>query len=681
MQNAAAAPCGVAALPAMHPLLRLAGPAALLMSLAAGAQAASADALSGPAPAWQPVQSAAQVAGTCQRHLAQAQAGLRHCAAKPADAQWLRAQDTYAARVEDWAYRLSFLAHVHPDKAVRAAAEACELRWNRFFSALGQDAALYRAARQAPPADETDRQLLRKLVQEFEDAGVSLPPAQRARARQLNERIAALGQRFDRNIRDANLRVPFTEAELQGVPAAVWKNAKRDAQGRLLLGVDYPTYGPVVQLAESTAARERMWRAKTNEGGAQNLKLLAEITRLRSEYARLFGAASWAEFVTRRRMAESPARVDAFLGEVRAAVQAREVREIDELRQAKADHLGQPLAQVKLERWDAAFYTERVRQARYSVDQEAFRPYFPPQESLLFTLRLVEKLMGVRYQRVEGAVAWHPEVQTYAVSDAASGAPLGTLWVDLYPREGKYNHAAVWGLRSVSTDLQRQPQAALVVNFDRQGLTLDELETLLHELGHAVHNNLSQARRVQQAGTNVLQDFVEAPSQMLEDWVYDKRVLALMTEVCPACKPVPDALLDKAVAARRFGQGMQESRQHLYASYDLALYGPTPQDPLALWAQMEGATPLGHVAGTMFPAGFAHIAGSYSAGYYGYLWSKVVALDLRTAFAADKLDAQAGRRYRDAVLAQGSQRPPQQLVKDFLGRDFNAKAFFDELAR
>ncbi len=665
----------------MPSIVRLACAATLLFAAATGLQAAPADALSGPGPVWQAMPSPKVLASTCQRNLAQANAGLKALRRHPANGQWLRAQDTFMARVEDWAYRLIFMAAVHPDKAVRTAAEACELKWNGFFSSLGQDAALYRAARRLQPTDETDRQLLTNLLRDFEDAGVSLPPAQRARAKQLNDRIAALGQQFDRHIRDANLRVAFTPADLQGVPEAIWKDAKRGADGRLLLGVEAPTYGPVLQLAESAAARERMWRAKTNEGGTQNLALLAEITRLRKDYAQLFGASSWAEFVTRRRMAETPARADAFLAEVKAAVQPRERKELEELRLAKAAHLGQPPDQVNLQRWDVSFYTERVRQARYAVDQEAFRQHFPPQESLQFVLRLVERLMGVRYQRLEGAAAWHPEVQTYAVSDAATGAPLGSLWVDLYPREGKYNHAAVWGLRSVSTDLKRQPQAALVVNFDRKGLTLDEMETLLHELGHAVHNNLSTTRHVQQAGTNVLRDFVEAPSQMLEDWVYDRRALQLMAEVCPACKPVPDALLDQAVAARRFGRGVHQSRQHLYASYDLALYGPTPHDPMALWAQMEGATPLGHVAGSQFPAGFSHIAGSYSAGYYGYLWSEVVASDMRTAFAADKLDAQVGRRYRDTVLAQGSQRPPQQLVRDFLGRDFNARAFFDELAR
>ncbi len=672
-------------MPAIH---RLAASAALLLTLATGLQAARApaaasapDAVSGPGSAWAPDQTPQTVASACQHNLAQASVGLKALRRLPAGPGWLLAQDRYVAQVEDWSNRLTFLSAVHADKAVRDASEACERRWTGFYSSLGQDTRLYRAARQLRPTDDIDRELRKTLLQEFQDAGVSLPPAQRAQAKRLNDRIADLDQTFDRNIRDANVHLAFTEAELQGVPESVWKAAKRDGQGRVVLGVDYPTYGPVLQLAELATTRERMWRAKTDEGGAANIALLAQITRLRQDYAQLFGASSWAEFAIRHQMAQTPAKVEVFLAEVQAAVQSRERKEIDALRQAKASQLGQPLADVALARWDVAFYTERVRHARYAVDQEAFRAYFPPQESLQFALRVVERLMGVRYQRLEGATAWHPEVQTYAVSDAASGAPLGTLWVDLYPREGKYNHAAVWPLRSASTALRRQPQSALVVNFDRKGLTLDELETLLHELGHAVHNNLSAARHVQQAGTHVLRDFVEAPSQMLEDWVYDKHVLQLMAEVCPACKPVPDALLDQAVAARRFGQGVFQSRQHLYASYDLALYGPGPQDPLALWTQMEAATPLGHVAGSMFPAGFSHIAGGYSAGYYGYLWSLVVATDLRTAFTADKLDAAVGKRYRDTLLSQGSQRPPGQLVQAFLGRPFNANAFFEELAR
>ena len=635
----------------------------------------------GIGPAFPQLASAEALKTACDQGLASAKIRLLEMERRPADARWLAAYDAFSAALEDLSSPLLFLSAVHPDKPMRDASEACELRWNDFNSTLGQNERLYRASKALRPTDAADRLLRQTLVESFDDAGVGLAAAQRAQAKQLNDRIAELGVEFQRNIRDARIQLAFTEPELAGVPAAVWQGAPLDSEGRRLLGLDNPTYEPVVQLAEQASTRERMWRAKTNEGGQANLALLAEIIRLRKDYAGLLGAASWAEFVLRRRMAETPARATAFLADVNTAVQQRERLELGELRAAKALHLGGAAEAVQLDRWDVTFYTERVRRQRYAVDQEAFRAYFPPQQSLQFALRLIERLMGVRYQRVEGAPAWHAEVQTYAVTDAATGKPLATLWVDLYPRDGKYNHAAVWGLRSSSLAQKRPSQAALVVNFNRQGLTLDEMETLLHELGHAVHNNLSATRRALQAGTSVQRDFVEAPSQMLEDWVMDKRVLKLFAEVCPTCTPVPDALLGQALVASRFGKGVLFSRQQLYASYDLALYGPELRDPLALWAQMEGDTPLGHVPGTMFPAGFSHVATHYSAGYYGYLWSLVVAMDLRTAFAADKLDPAVGRRYRNSVLANGSQRLPQAMVRDFLGRDFNAKAFFDDLKR
>ena len=650
----------------------------LTVTVAAGAAVAAATA---PSPAFPNFDSPAALQAACDQGLADGARQLKALERAPADGRWLARYDAYNARLEDAISPTTFISAVHPDKAMRDAAEACELRWNDFNSTLGQNERLYKAARRVQPADPIDREMQRQVLEGFEDSGVSLPPAARARAKALADQIGELSQAFSRNIRDANIKLAFTEAELRGVPDAVWRNAPRDEQGRVVLGVDYPSYLPVLQSAEDADARQRMWRAKTDEGGAANLKLLAELVQLRKEYAVLFRVASHAEFKTRRRMAGSPARVTAFLGEVKTAVEARELRELEELRAAKAAHLGLPPADVRLARWDLAFYSERVRKERYAVDQEAFRAYFPPEESVRFALRTIEKMMGVRYRRIEGATLWHPEARTYEVSDAASGRPIATLLVDLYPREGKYNHAAVWPLRHGSTLTGRLPMSALVVNIDRKGLTLDELETLLHELGHAVHGNLSRTRYVEQSGTAVQRDFVEAPSQMLEDWVYDRRVLKVFAEVCPACKPVPDEAIAQAVKAKHYGTGIQASRQWLYASYDMALYGPNPQDPMALWRQMEAATPLGHVQGSMFPAGFDHVAGGYSAGYYGYLWSLVVATDLRTAFAADKLDPAVGRRYRDTVLAQGGQRPPRELVKDFLGREFNAKAFFDDLAQ
>ena len=621
-----------------------------------------------------------QVASACTTGLEGAMIRVKELEKRKPGPDWLKGWEALYEWEEDQSGALIFLQNVHPNAEVRAEAEKCEQRWADFQSALGVNEKVYAGAKQSVLKDPVDRRALQLALDGFEDSGVALPADKQARAREIADKLTGLAQQFNANIRDSHVRVAFTEAELKGVPESAWKDQPRDADGKVAISIDGPGYAIVMQRAEDAAARERLWRAKTNEGGPENLKLLAQIQQLRLAQARLFGFQSYDDFVLRRRMVESTAHATKFLDDVRAAITDQDRHDLAELRDAKARHLGQPLEVTKLQRWDTLFYAERVLKDRYAVDDEAFRPYFPPQESLRFVMRLAEKMFGVRYDRVEGTW-WAPEVQAWALTDVASGKKIATLYVDPWPRDGKYNHAAVWNLRNGATGTGRQAQSALVVNFDRRGLTLRELETLLHEFGHTLHNTLSATHYASDGGESVDQDFIEAPSQMLEDWVYDKKVLKVFQEVCAACKPVPDDLVDKARAARDFGKGMQVARQHLYAAYDLALHGALAPDPMETWERMEGATTLGYVPGTTFPAGFAHIAGGYGAGYYGYLWSQVVATDMRTAFATDKLDPKVGGRYRSLVLAQGGQKPPQQLVKDFLGRDLSTQAFFDYLKK
>ncbi len=626
--------------------------------------------------------NAAQVEAECRRLLADQKADeqrLEQTAAGGGVAA-LVALDAMAVRSEDTLGPLGLLASVHPDKALRDAAEACDLSYQDFNSAFLQNARVHALLGQVQPADEIDRRYLRDELDAFEDSGVGLPAEKQARARAITTEVTRLAQEFERRIREDKTTLAFSAAELKGVPAAVWKRLKRDAQGRYLLGLDYPTAGPVIERADRASSRERMWRAINAQGGAQNLLALAQLAQLRHEYAQLFGFDSYADFVLRRRMAKSEAAVLALLDEVKDAVAQRELADLDKLRAAKAQHLKTAPADTAIQRWDVAYYNERVRAARYAVDLEQFRRYFPPEASVQFVFALAGRLFGVRFVPLQQAL-WHPDARAFEVSDAATKEPLGTLFVDLYPRADKYNHAAVWPIRNVSTLVQRRPAAALVVNFNRKGLTIDELETLLHEFGHALHSLLSTTRYAGQGGSSVQLDFVEAPSQMLEDWVYDPRVLALFQQVCKTCPSVPAALIAHADRARHFAKGIMVARQHLFASYDLAVYGRRSEDPMALWARMEAATPGGHVPGTMFPAGFSHIATHYAAGYYGYLWSLVVAEDLRTAFAADKLDASVGRRYRDSVLAHGGEVAPQDLLRQFLGRPTDSKAFFEALAK
>ena len=623
-----------------------------------------------------------QVASACTSGLEGAMLRVKELEKRKPGADWLKGWEALYDWEEDQSGALIFLQNVHPLADVRTEAEKCEQRWSDFQAALGMNELVYQGARQSVALlkDPVDKRAAQLALEGFEDAGVALPKDKQAKVKAIADKLAALSQQFNRNIRDAHTRAAFTEAELKGVPESIWKDQPRDADGKVMLAIDGPAFATVMQTAEDPVARERMWRTKTNEGGADNLKVLAQIEQLRLDQAKLFGLASYDDFVLRRRMVESTAQATKFLDEVRTAVADGDRRDTLELRQAKARDLGQALEATRLQRWDTMFYSERLLRERRAVDDEAFRPYFPPQESLRFVMRVAEKMFGVRYDKVDGSF-WAPEVQAWAVTDLASNRKIATLYVDPYPREGKYNHAAVWNFRNGASSVPRQAQSALVVNFDRRGLTLRELETLMHEFSHTLRASLSATRYASDAGENVAQDFAEAPSQMLADWVYDKKVLKVFQEVCPACKPVPDDLVDKARAARDFGQASQVARQELYAQYDLALHGQAAPDPLETWQKMEGATTLGYVPGTSFPSGFAHIAGAYGAGYYGYLWSQSVADDMRAAFGADKLDPKVGARFRASVLAEGAQKPPQQVVKDFLGRDSSPRAYLDGLKK
>ncbi len=689
----------------MSPTTRPFGPTltalAAALSLAASAQAAAPaapainTATSAPsATAASPAPRAMRLPGTplpvfanadavktaCDAGLAGAQARVAKLEKTSPGLPWLSAWDDLTDWTEDTSAALIFMQHVHPDKAIRSAAEACELRWQDFQSTLGLNERVYQGGVHTHLKDPIAQHVVQVALEGFEDSGVSLPAADRPKAKALSDRITELGQQFARTIRDAHVQVAYTVDELKGVPEGVWKDAKRDADGKVLLGVEYPVYYPVLTYAQSAAVRERIWRAKTNEGTEANLKVIAELAQLRRDYAKLFGFNSYDDFVLRRRMVGSTARANKFLDDVQAAVRVGETKDVDELRTAKARLEGTPLDKTTMPRWDQLYYTEIVKKEKYTFDAEAFRAYFPPQESLKFVMRVAEKMFDIHYERVPGTF-WHPDVQAYAVIDNKTHQPISSLYVDLFPRDGKYTHAACWGLISSAAPRHRLPQAALVVNFDRNGLTLSELETLLHEFGHSLHADLGKMHW-SSGGAGIQRDFVEAPSQMLEDWVYDPKVLAVFKEVCPSCKAVPADLLDKARAARDYGKGLRFARQHLYATYDLAVHGAEAVDPMSTWAKMEGATPLGYVPGTLFPAGFAHIAGGgYASGYYGYLWSLVVAMDLRTAFAADKLSPVVGDRYRRTVLAPGGEKPANELVHDFLGRDVSSKPFFDYMAK
>jgi Zn-dependent oligopeptidase len=587
--------------------------------------------------------------------------------------EWNRLQ----AAIEDLVGPAYLLGSVSPDKALRDATEPCLQKFATLNTDLFQDEKLYKRVQIAQAVNPHQAKFRKDLLEGFEDSGVTLPPDKRARAKEIFDRLEELRQAFDRNVRDDATEVSFTPAEMEGLPESYLRARKPGADGNYVLRLDYPSYFPFLAHAKSAAARERYWRAKQREGGEANLAALERIFKLRQELARLYGLKSFAEYSLRRKMAGTPATVDKFLGEVHSAVAGLEKRELAELRAQKAKDLGQPLKAVRLDRWDVTYYQERLRRARFAIDQEKLRAYFPTGKAVDYTLLIAQRLYGITFREAKVPV-WHPDVRYFDVLDAKSGDFIGGFYLDLYPREGKYRHAAAFPLHGSSLIAHRTPLAALVTNFNREGLDHDELQTLMHEFGHVLHNVLSRVDYDPQAGTSVKVDFVEAPSQMFEEWARREQPLALFREVCPDCPHLSADDIRRLDAARKYGQGVRYARQWLYATFDMAL-ATDPRPPLEVWKALEGATPLGYVEGTMFPASFAHIASNYAAGYYGYMWSQALALDMLTPFKPDMLDPVVGARYRDTILSQGGQREESDMVRDFLGRAPTTDAFFAEI--
>jgi thimet oligopeptidase len=624
-----------------------------------------------------PILTAEEVASGAAAALLEARKRMETIGGLPSEGV-LDAWDDAAIVLEDAFGPISLLNSVHPEAAVRDAADRALIDEAVFITELFQDERLFERVRSVTPRSDPQRQLKKDLIESFEDSGVALAPEKRARFRAISERLTELSQEFAKNIRENKTVLHFTPEEYAGLPQSYIDRVPKDGQGNIVVGFDYPDYVPFMMNSTNEEARKRYYIANTNRGTPRNIENLDEIVKLRKEIADLYGVPSYAHYVTKRRMVENPETVTRFLQEVKSAVTDAELRDLDQLRAIKAEMTGVAPEQATITRWDMMFYRERLRERRYAIDQEALRAYFPTVETLRWMLDITERLYGIRFEQASVPV-WHEDVLYLDVKDADSGDLIGGIYLDLYPRADKYKHAAAWPVRGVSRRAKRKPISALVTNFNRVGLTHDEVETLLHEFGHVLHGVLSQTEYNQHSGTSVERDFVEAPSQMYEEWAGRMESLSLIGDHCANCPVIDESLVSRIRASKKFGTGIDYGRQHLYAVYDMALSSENPGECFEVWKSMEAAAPMGHVEGTSFPGTFEHIASGYAAGYYGYMWAKVIALDLIAAFGDDLMNTSTGRRFRDLILSRGSEQPARDLVERFLGRPVSSEAFFQEI--
>ncbi len=590
----------------------------------------------------------------------------------------LQAWNVLDMGLQDMSGPIGLLAETSPDPEVRKAAEACDLLLSALPNEYLQSEALFQRVKALQVRDPIDVMARQSILDDFEERGVSLPADKRERAKAIFERLDKLSQDFSRNVRDVDTKLAFSDSALLGVPPTALANRAKDAQGNYVFGLDYPEFEAIMSNVEVESTRKEYWTAFQRRGGDGNLALMSEAVKLRLELAQLMGTTNFADWTIKRRMAGTALAVTRFLDEVQGKVEALERKELDELRVEKVAFTGDKDAALK--RWDVQFFQQRLKKSRYSVDQNVVRAQFPTDPTIAWMMKVTSTLYGVQFKENKTLPVWQTDVRAYDVFDNNSGKYLSSFYLDLFPRDGKYKHAAAFPVRGVSMAAGRTPVSVLVTNFSREGFDQRELETLFHEFGHIMHGVLSKTRYLLNAGTGVKRDFVEAPSQMYEEWSRRPETLALFARVCPTCNPIDPKLIERMNASRAFGKGIQYARQRLYAAFDMSLHTPTVVDPMQAWIALEAKTPLGYEANTLPPASFGHLMGGYQAGYYGYMWSEVLALDMRSAFAKNAMDTSVGARYRKLILERGGERPPAELVEAFLQRKSSSDAFFKEIS-
>jgi len=599
--------------------------------------------------------------------------------------QVLRLWDEVTLTLGDVGALGSLLANVHPDLEVRTAAEEAEVAVDRLATELRQDRALFEVldGLDATGLGPLAQRLLGKTLEEFRRAGVDRDDATRARLAEISERITALDQEFSRTIRDDVRTVQATREQLAGMPED-WLDAHpADDNGLVDVTSDYPDSVPARMFVHDPAIRRAVTVASLDRGWPANDALLRELFELRHEYATLVGYDDWAAYDAAVKMIGDGPAIPAFIEQIAEAAQGPMERDLEALLERYRRDV--PDAD-QVSAADAAYYQELVRQEQHDVDSQLVRTYFPFAQVRDGLLEVTGRLFGLRYEPVADAVVWHPDVTAYDVhrrGDDGGGADelLGRIYLDLHPREGKYKHAAQFTVRSGVAGRQL-PEGALVCNFSPGLMEHDHVVTLFHEFGHLVHHVLGgHVGWARFSGVATEWDFVEAPSQMLEEWAWDADVLRTFASNA-AGEPIPVELVERMRAADDFGKGLQARQQMFYAAVSYWFHVERPEDLTARMVELQARySPYAYVDGTHFYAAFGHLGG-YSSAYYTYMWSLVIAKDLFSAFdAGDLFSPEVAARYRDRVLAAGGTADAADLVAGFLGRPYTFDAYASWLAR
>ncbi len=622
---------------------------------------------------------------------------------KVAFANTVGALDDLGYRVSTVANRLTLIKETSPDAAVRKAAEEAVTRIEKWSVGLDYREDVYRAiaafAKSGPKLAGEQKRLLEHVMRDYRRAGLALQPGLRKEVERKRKELADLTNTFSANITDATVPVVFTRAELEGLPedflaSSKIKKSEDGAEFTVMANETYQNLA-VMDNAKLEATRRRMYEARDTLASERNGELLNQIVRVRSEIAQLLGYKSWADYQTEPKMVKSGANAVKFIEDLVRGVQPKFDAEIAEMQALKAADTGD--AKTRISAWDWRYYVNQLKKTKYAVNADELKVYFPMEKCLAGMFRIYEGIFGLKFEQIEAPYKWVDDLQLWIVTDVATGEPMGMFYLDLYPREGKYNHFAQFGIiegKQLPDGRSQRPAVALVCNFPPPSgdapslLPHRDVETLFHEFGHAMHSILTRAKFSRFAGTSVERDFVEAPSQMLENWAWDQRVLdTFAADYRDPQRRIPGDIIAKLKAAKLGTAAVTYRRQFALATLDLALHG-------ALKPNKKGEIDAREIANaslervflpldpkTDFASGFGHLM-AYDAGYYGYAWADAIAADMATVFkkAPDGFfDRAAGMKLRLEIYQPGGSRDANESIEKFLGRKQSNDPFFENL--
>ncbi|MFA5910688.1 MAG: M3 family metallopeptidase [Vicinamibacterales bacterium] len=619
--------------------------------------------------------------------LAAAREGLDRLTAatgKRSAEQTLRMYDDIQVHIGAARELASIVRQLHPEAAMRTAAETLNQAAEGFETELALNPAAYGALAgirtTGAPAD-----LKRYLTLELDDyrrEGVDKDAATRAKINELRDLLVTLRQEFDRNVREGGRTLTVASAaELAGLPPDFIAAHKPAPDGTIKLTTSASDLQPVMLYAKSDDLRRRMLIESNNIAYPANLAVLQRMVETRAELARTLGFKDWASFDLSNRMAATPQNAAAFIDRIVSASATKANADYQLILDRKKQD--QPGA-TTVDAWQRRYYTELVRQSSFNFDSQAMRPYFSYERVRAGVFAVSGKLFGLEFRPAPGLPVWHPSVEPYEVFDG--GRLVARIYLDMHPRPGKGGGGATAATARAGIRGQQLPEVVLICRFpggepgDPGLMTYDQVTTFFHEFGHLIHAVSSGRQRWIGLTRVVERDFIEAPSQMMEEWVSDPATLATFATHYQTNAPIPATLVSQMRRANELGRGYDTRQQMVFAGLSLSLHSRDPKsaDAMAIYKDlMEKYLPTTYPEGSHFPGTFTQLSNpNYTASYYTYMWSLVIAKDLFSGFdQRDLLAAGPARRFRDTVLAQGGAKPAADLVRDFLGRPFSPAAW------